>query len=210
MARARNDAEKKERRQAILLAALDAFYLHGFAAARMDDIARDAGVAKGALYLYFQSKEELFEGLIELIAAPKIAEADALAAAAPSALAGLRALLTLAPVVLRETAVPKLAKVVIASAAAFPAMAERYRTLVVDRGLAVVESLLARGREEGAFAFDDLASTARLVVAPLAFSLVWITTFEREDAPPLDVAALLCAHERMLLRALGAEPEEAS
>lgn len=206
----RSDEERRARRDAILHAALDAFYLRGFGAARMDDIAREAGVAKGALYLHFQSKEELFEGLIELIAAPRIAEVRAIAAAAPSAWDALCGILRQAPTILRQSDVPKFAKVVISNAAAFPALAQRYRTLVVDQGLELIEALLERGRRDGAFDFDDLTATARLTLAPFAFSLLWIETFEHGDEAPLDVAALLFAHEEMLRRALRVSAEEAS
>jgi AcrR family transcriptional regulator len=45
-----------------LAAALDEFFEKGFAATRMDDIARRANLSKGALYLYFDSKEAMFHG----------------------------------------------------------------------------------------------------------------------------------------------------
>ena len=52
---------RKEARPAELLeAALDVFAEKGFAAARMDDIAARAGVAKGTVYLYFPGKEAVF------------------------------------------------------------------------------------------------------------------------------------------------------
>ena len=60
-ARARRSAE---RRDAILAAALEEFSGHGFAAARLEDVARRAGVAKGTIYLYFADKETLFQELI--------------------------------------------------------------------------------------------------------------------------------------------------
>lgn len=53
------------RRAAILDAALEEFSRQGFAAARMEDIARRARVSKGSLYLYFPTKKALFEGVIE-------------------------------------------------------------------------------------------------------------------------------------------------
>ena len=59
-----------ERQEAILAAALDVFSEHGFAAARLDDIATRAGVAKGTLYLYFPDKETLFEQMLTSVAAP--------------------------------------------------------------------------------------------------------------------------------------------
>ena len=48
------------RRNAILDAALDEFSARGFAAARLDDVAKRAGVAKGTIYLHFADKESLF------------------------------------------------------------------------------------------------------------------------------------------------------
>lgn len=53
------------RRTAILDAALEEFSRQGFAAARMEDIARRARVSKGSLYLYFPTKKALFQGVIE-------------------------------------------------------------------------------------------------------------------------------------------------
>src|ERR1700741_4194164 len=57
--------ESEARRRAILDAALVEFAAHGFAAARLDDGARRAGIAKGTLYLYFADKEALFEALVQ-------------------------------------------------------------------------------------------------------------------------------------------------
>ena len=57
-------ARQVERREAILAAALDEFSASGFAAARLDDVARRAGVAKGTIYLYFRDKESLFQELV--------------------------------------------------------------------------------------------------------------------------------------------------
>ena len=58
------------RREAILDAALEEFAAKGYAGARMEDIARRAGVAKGTLYLHFGDKEGLFNGLAESAFAP--------------------------------------------------------------------------------------------------------------------------------------------
>lgn len=58
------------RREAILDAALELFSDNGFAATRMEDIARKAGVAKGTIYLYFKDKSGLFNGLVEAVITP--------------------------------------------------------------------------------------------------------------------------------------------
>src|SRR5947209_19095661 len=56
---ARQRHERSARRETILDAALTEFAARGFAAARLDDIAHRAGVAKGTLYLSFRDKETL-------------------------------------------------------------------------------------------------------------------------------------------------------
>ena len=60
-----NHGAIQDKRIEILEAAALIFAGRGYAAARMDDIAEAAGVAKGTLYLYFQSKQELFVSLLE-------------------------------------------------------------------------------------------------------------------------------------------------
>src|SRR5262249_57566169 len=70
---ARPRAERQvQRREAILSAALDEFAARGFAATRLDDIARRAGVAKGTIYLYFRDKESLFQDLVRAMLSPII------------------------------------------------------------------------------------------------------------------------------------------
>src|SRR5580765_5059248 len=68
-----NRAERAaERRQAIIEAALDEFIARGFAATRLDDIAKRAGVAKGTIYLHFKDKESMFEDLIRTAIVPLV------------------------------------------------------------------------------------------------------------------------------------------
>src|SRR5215204_1657230 len=61
-----------ERRDAILAAALDEFAARGFAATRLDDVAKRADVAKGTIYLYFADKETLFQELIRAQLSPVV------------------------------------------------------------------------------------------------------------------------------------------
>src|SRR5215468_2389242 len=69
--RASPRAERQtQRREAILAAALDEFSARGFAAARLDDIAARADVAKGTIYLYFRDKESLFHELVRSMLSP--------------------------------------------------------------------------------------------------------------------------------------------
>ena len=73
--------EPRARKQAILDAALDVFAERGFEAARLDDVAARAGVAKGTLYLYFEDKEALFEEVVRGAVSPILERLDLLATA---------------------------------------------------------------------------------------------------------------------------------
>src|SRR5262245_18696772 len=68
------------RRAAILEAALDEFSARGFAAARLDDVAQRAGVAKGTIYLHFKDKEALFQELVRTMLSPIVTRLEALRA----------------------------------------------------------------------------------------------------------------------------------
>ncbi len=63
-AKARRERETLERRDAILAAARDVFFKHGFHRATVDEVAEQAEVAKGTVYLYFESKETLLAHLL--------------------------------------------------------------------------------------------------------------------------------------------------
>src|ERR1700675_4028457 len=68
-----NRAERAaERRGAIVEAAMDEFIARGFAATRLDDVAKRAGVAKGTIYLHFKDKESMFEELIRSAIVPLV------------------------------------------------------------------------------------------------------------------------------------------
>src|SRR4051812_27687470 len=66
-----------ERRDAILAAALDEFSERGFAAARLDDVAKRADVAKGTIYLHFRDKEHLFQEIVRAMLAPLVGSLEA-------------------------------------------------------------------------------------------------------------------------------------
>jgi AcrR family transcriptional regulator len=68
----------------ILKAALDLFVRYGIKRTSIDDIAREAGIAKGTLYLYYQSKDALFAAVAERMCAERLAMArEASAGAGP-------------------------------------------------------------------------------------------------------------------------------
>jgi AcrR family transcriptional regulator len=181
-----------ERRGAILAAALDEFAARGFAATRLDDVARRAGVAKGTIYLYFRDKESLFQELIRSMLSPVVGTI----AAAPMADLPVRAVAeVLIDTFVREvigTRRKDVIRLIIAEGPRFPKLAEFYYHEVIERVVPVVRSLMERAVARGELPNDALARFPQLLVAPGLMAIVWSGLFGR--FAPLDVRELMRAH----------------
>lgn len=202
MERARSDEAKTERRAALLNAALDEFFLKGFSASRMDDIAARASLSKGTLYLYFESKEVLFRALIDSLAMSNIREIERITAEASSVFDALNGVAAYAPAMIRNSRLPKLMKVLIGDSHSFPAIIADYRIQVLDRVLSGLALLLSNAKVRGEIEIDDPALLARLVIAPMAFSGIWQAVFGNGPGTSVDLEALFRMHINLMIKAL--------
>lgn len=187
----------RDRRAEILAAALEVFAAQGFAAARLDDVAARAGVAKGTLYLHFASKQDLFEKLVSGAAAPVLSQFADLASDPDRSTAELVA--ALHGIFEREvlgTHRKDIMRLVLAEGARFPAIAQFWHREVVSRGLAMLSALAARGVARGEIEGDALVRFPHLIMAPLLVALLWEGLFA--SFAPLDVPGLLQAHRTLL------------
>lgn len=196
--RSRRRQASEARRQAVLDAALDVFVADGFAAARLDDIATRAGVAKGTIYLFFADKEDLFEQVVLGAVGPVLAD---LAETVDRAAAPIDILLgRLFGIFQREvlgTRRREVLRLIIAEGAKFPRIAEFYHREVVSKGLAMFSTMATRAYERGELSSDALARFPHLLFGPLLVSVVWRSLFEPFQS--LDVDGLLSAHRDLLL-----------
>ncbi|HXF27670.1 MAG TPA: TetR/AcrR family transcriptional regulator [Bryobacteraceae bacterium] len=181
------------RRETIVHAALDEFIERGFAAARMEDIASRAGVAKGTIYLHFKDKEALFEGIVrqEILLPPGSAAMDEIK---PGEMVRAFIERTMVPLVRhagqsRRAAVVRL---VISEAPRFPGLAKAYYRVAIERGLNVFGGLARRARRTGELNGNALERFPQLFVAPVILGILWSGLFERFHH--LDVEAMLRAH----------------
>jgi AcrR family transcriptional regulator len=189
--------DQETRRQAILDAALAVFAEHGYEAARLDDMAARAGVAKGTLYLYFKDKEALFEALVRGAVSPmldKVAEVAATSGVKPSDV--LEFFFAMFQKEVLGTDRKLLLRLIIAEGPRFPALAEFYYREVVSKGLKLVRAIARNGVESGEFATDAVARFPQLLIAPLVVAVIWDGLFSKID--PLDVQGLLSAHRELL------------
>ena len=198
---------RKEARPAeIVAAALQLFSDRGFAATRLDDVATVAGVSKGTVYLYFESKEQLFEAVVREAITPNIARAEALVdgfeGPTPDLLRGLFAFVG----EMLETPLTGVMKLIVSESGNFPQLARMYADLVLRRAFALLRRILERGIARGEFHLMDLDATVPLVVAPVLLLGVWKHSFGAHTELTLDRRRVLEAHCENLLRALAAEP----
>ncbi len=165
---------RKEARPAeIVAAALEVFVERGFAAAKLADVARRAGVTKGTLYLYFDSKEALFKAVVRETIVPVIAQGEALARSfTGSARELLERLVREYWRLVGETALAGIPKLMMAEAATFPELTRFYYEEVVTRGHRLMAGVIERGIENGEFRPVDVKVAAKLAMSPLMHAVV--------------------------------------
>ncbi len=196
---------KEARPQEILEAALAVFAEKGFSAARMEDISRRAGVTKGTIYLYFESKEALFKALVRESLTPTITAVIERALAYQGSSRDLL-IMVLSTVgnFIRTSDRVVLPKIVIAEAGNFPELVRFYRAEIIDKGLGLLEQVVARGIARGEFRNIDPKHVARLCIAPILLAAFWRVTFAPLDAEPYDYEGLIATHIDTLLRGISA------
>lgn len=185
----------------ILDAALAVFTEKGFDAARVDEIAAAAKISKGAVYLYFDSKEALLRGLIEREVAPVAARLKALAEGGlDDPKATLRLIVLTAMKLLNDPRVFATPKLVLSVAPRFAEIARFYRRRVVDQALGAIRKLHRKGVSDGVFRDVDSNAVGRLVMGPLLIHAMRRHVLGAEDDAPPNVIAK--AHLEILFEGL--------
>ncbi len=193
-ARPEKGAGKREtgsaaRRAAILAAALEEFSANGFAATRLDDVARRAGVAKGTIYLYFRDKETLFQELVRSMLNPVIGTIEAtFKADVPTRLIADQ----IVELFVREiygTRRKDVIRLIIGEGGRFPKLAEFYYREVLSKILGAVRTLLRRAAARGELRDPAIVDYPQLLGAPAIVAILWDGLFGRFE--PLDLRAML-------------------
>jgi AcrR family transcriptional regulator len=191
----------------VLDAALELFLERGFAATRVEDIARRAGLSKGTVYLYFPSKEAVLEGLVRRAIIP----------IADTALEALRNYegdprIVIGTVIrmlghrFSDPRIIAIPKVVFREVLGFPHLAEMYRVEVLDKVIPVVTGLIRKGVEQGYLRQVDPELTVRSIIGPLLLHLVMAEIFGIQPEGGLHFDRLVDNHLSILFDGLSAPP----
>ena len=197
--RRRKDARPAE----ILEAALSVFAENGFAAAKLTEIARRAGVSKAALYLYFETKEDLFRAVARSLVAPNLTAMAAALETSEARFATLApALLSGAAGLLAESRAISIARMVIAESGNFPDLARIWREDVVEQMLGLVGGLILRAQARGEVVAGDPRLFAFSLMGPLVMGGLFHAVFGSDGAGAPDLPALAAQHARAAMSGL--------
>jgi AcrR family transcriptional regulator len=192
-----------ERPREICAAALDVFAEKGFAAAKLDEIARRAGVSKGTLYLYFEDKAELFRAVVRDAIAPNV---EALTGALSSLDAPFADVVSmfLAGFADREARLPvgAVAKIVIGESRNFPELARVWHDEVASKAIAALAGFVERAQQRGEVRSGDPRLFALSLMGPMVLGALWRATLVPAGAQSLDLHALARQHAETVLRGL--------
>jgi AcrR family transcriptional regulator len=192
---------KEQRPEEILNAALEEFIAKGYAGTRLDDVARRAGISKGLVYVYFDTKEDLFEAVIRTFLVPHV---EMLQGEIEGSQLSSEALLR-GPVLglmkkIVNSRVHELVRLLIAEGQRHPDLTAFYYEEVVSRGMSVIRTIIDRGIARGEFRETPLREFPQLVIAPMLMAMVWKLLMERHR--PLDAERILETHVELLLQFL--------
>ncbi len=194
---------KQARPGEIVAAALDVFVEHGFAAAKLSDVARRAGVTKGTVYLYFDSKEALFKAVVRETIVPVIAQGEALAESfTGSARELMERLVREYWRLVGETALAGIPKLMMAEAATFPELTRFYYEEVVTRGHRLMAGVIERGIKNGEFRPVNVMLAAKLAMSPLMHATVVRRAFASCMPEGFNVQAYLDSHIDLYLHGI--------
>lgn len=159
--------EKGPKEAAILAAGFEEFSEHGYAAAKLDDVARRAGVAKGTLYLYFDSKEDLFKKVVEQTLIqnikPMLEKFEEYQGPAGEFLDHAFAFIGER---LTKSRIGVFPKIILAESGKFPELAQFYGKEVVYRIQSFFTRVIERGIRQGEFRDVDAEASARILMSP--------------------------------------------
>ncbi len=195
----RRRERKLQRKEEILAAAFQVFAAHGYEATRIDEVARQAGIAKGTIYLYFRDKERLFRAVVRSLIQKRF---DAVAESFQGTAEQLvRELVSrMYNQVVRNEKVRSIVRLLIAEGGRFPQLTEIYHREIIAPGMKAIRQVLLRGIASGEFRETSAVEFPQLLAGPGVLAIVWRLLHGGRHR--IDLDAYSKAHLDFLLRGL--------
>lgn len=190
-----------ETRRKIVLSALTEFTQLGFSNTRISEIAKNASIAKGTIYSYFETKEKLFEGVIDYLIQETYhpLESNELTEEETVHDFLLRNMLNMMES-FESSGRGNIARLILKESAHFPEIRHFYQEKIYSQNLKETEKLLqiAVQRQELATAVQPL-DLAILIIAPIWMSMIHNRILQ--SATPVQPVQLFTENLRYLFQA---------
>jgi AcrR family transcriptional regulator len=193
---------KAERPQEILEAAFTEFSRNGYATTTLERIAERAGVTKGTIYVYFDSKEHLFISMVqEFTKAAHETVREMYETHEGSTADLLRAQFSfIYQHIVEDNRRREVVRMLIAEAPRFPELADRYHEEILRPCLDMLKQAIRRGMDRGEIRKSSIVDSPQVVIAPIALVDLWMMMFDERQ--PLDLKAYFDAHLDLVLNGL--------
>jgi AcrR family transcriptional regulator len=193
---------KAERPHEILEAAFVEFSRNGYATTTLEQIAERAGVTKGTIYVYFDSKEHLFISVVrELMKGTLETIRDMFERHEGSTADLLRTQFSfIYENIVEDRRRREVARMLIAEASRFPALADRYHEEIHKPCTELLQRTIQRGIDRGEIRPSAVTGCPLVLLGPIALVDVWMMMFD--DRHPLDLKSYFDAHLELVLRGL--------
>ncbi len=162
----------EDRPHQIIQAALEVFDENGLTGARLEDIAKRAGVSKGTIYLYFPNKEALFRDVVRISVIEAIEYGEKIPRG-QNATEQLRHFMAAYWHFLRSPNFVTIARLVMGELHQFPELATFYADYVILRARKLIVRILQRGIKSGEFRELDAATSARMLTSLFSSQALW-------------------------------------
>lgn len=197
----RGRRRKSARPDEILAAAIAEFYDHGYGATRITDIARRANVAKGTVYLYYDTKQAIFEAAMNSVVAPTLDQIETLLDSfdgPTDALLEMMIRKVYQNIVQSDARVTL--RIIIGEGHLFPELRQYHYDKMLRQGVAIMQRVLNRGIERGDFRAGPSRAEPRVIMAPAIVAGIWLMCFDEFD--PIDLDRYIAAHLDLVLNGL--------
>jgi AcrR family transcriptional regulator len=193
---------KAERPGEILEAAFTEFARNGYAATTLDQIAERAGVTKGTIYVYFENKEQLFISMVRELTKATLDTVHGMFERHEGSTASLlRAVFGfIYQHIVEDRRRREVARMLIAEAGRFPALADRYYEEIHRPCLDMLTRVIRRGIDRGEIPPSAVVDCPQVIIAPIALVDLWIMMYD--DRQPLDLKRYFEAHVELVLNGL--------
>jgi AcrR family transcriptional regulator len=175
----------------------------GFAGARIEEIARRAGVSKGTVYLYFETKSDLFRAVVHDAIIPNIDEIEAMVLGLDLPFPDiLRMLLPRFAELVGNRPIGAVVKMVVGESRNFPELARVWHDEVIAKGVGLISALIERAQAKGEIRPGDPRVHAFSIMGPMLMGVLWCETFTPVGGAPVDLEAVARQHAETVLTGL--------